>query len=216
MHASEELFIYADEPTRVIYQDYGRKNINLSDIPYHLSPLVRYVYGRFKSLSSADELSALARFVGRNFPPMDEVAMAHLPARIHEAFQSNKALIPELLEWALNRRETTNYTYELEPSSVAYLISFVATTAGIERSQAEQYIREFEEDHTLRAHLQDSIRTLLPSIADTTIYYGRRLGWYALARTRKPKLSSRPASTRGCAGKVLQRSICWQSLRAQQ
>jgi hypothetical protein len=176
---------------------------DLNKIPLHLHPLLRYAYGLFKSHSVADEMSILAEFTGKDWPPMDQVAMAHLPGRVHEAFMANKALTREFLQWALSRRECTNYTYDLQTESVAYLISFVAVTAGIERSVAEKYIQELEEDRALRSHLQDSIRTHLSSVADTEIFYGRRLGWYALVRAKKPKTVVETGIDKGMGSCVL-------------
>jgi predicted O-methyltransferase YrrM len=134
---------------------------------------------------------------------MDQVAMAHLPGRVYEAFMSNKTLTREFLNWVVSRRECTNYTYDLQTASIAYLTSFVAVTAGIERSVAEKYIQEIEEDRALRSHLQEHIRTHLSSVADTEIFYGRRLGWYALVRARKPKTVVETGIDKGMGSCVL-------------
>lgn len=160
---------------------------DLNKIPLQLHPLLRYAYGLFKSHAIADEMAVLAEFADKDCPPMDQIAMNHLPSRVYEAFMANKTLTREFLHWVVSRRECTNYTYDLTAASIAYLTSFVAVTAGIERSVAEKYIQELEEDRALRSHLQESIRTHRSSIADTDIFYGRRLGWYAFVRAKKPR-----------------------------
>jgi hypothetical protein len=148
-------------------------------------------------------MAILAEFAGKDWPPMDPVAMNHLPGRVYEAFMSNKTLTREFLHWVASRRECTNYTYDLTTASIAYLTSFVAVTAGIERSVAEKYIQEVEEDLALRSHLQECIRTHLSSVADTDIFYGRRLGWYALVRAKKPKTVVETGIDKGMGSCVL-------------
>ncbi len=138
---------------------------------------------------------------------MDELAMAHLPGRIFEAYQSHKYLSAEFLEWALTKREATNYTYDLQPASFEYLASFISVTAGIERPVAQMYIRELQEDQALRAHLQNAVQTLMPSTADTDIHYGRRLGWYAMVRAKKPKVVIETGLDKGMGSCVLSAAL---------
>jgi hypothetical protein len=84
-------------------------------------------------------------------------------------------------KYLLFNRELDNFTYELanEPE----LALFIAQTMGIPRDEAAGYIDELQSDNSLR----DAIREGLSSRADRnrTMPYGRRLGWYAVARARK-------------------------------
>lgn len=176
---------------------------DLTTIPGQLHPLLSYVYGLFKSRAAASEMEVLKKFAGVQFPPMEQDAVNLLPARVHEAFMAKGALTPEFINWIFHKREFTNYTYDLSPSSRSYLTSFVATTANIPYATADAYISELENDTQLKQHLQQTIAATMPSSADMEIFYGRRLGWYALARASKPKVIVETGLDKGMGSCVL-------------
>jgi predicted O-methyltransferase YrrM len=56
-------------------------------------------------------------------------------------------------------------------------------------SEAEAYLAEVEGDVALRNHIIDETnRSRLSPDADTDVQFGRRLGWYAFVRAKKPGL----------------------------
>ncbi len=66
------------------------------------------------------------------------------------------------------------------------------------------YIEELENDDQLRRHIEDSIQASCERyFADRSIYYGRRLGWYAIARAIKPKVIIETGVDKGLGSCVL-------------
>lgn len=161
---------------------------NLRLLHKQLPPLVSYIYGLFKTQANIHEMETLQKFAGQTLPEMEQAALDILPHRIYEAFMSNKSFSVEFLDWIIHKREFTNYTYDLQPASRAYLISYIAICAGIDFTTANSYITELESYEPLKAHIQQLSATVMPSTTNKEVYYGRRLGWYAMVRAKKPKI----------------------------
>lgn len=51
-----------------------------------------------------------------------------------------------------------------------------------------RYILELKEDDDLRRHVESAQRSVSVAAADTMPKYGRRIGWYAVARAIKPRV----------------------------
>ncbi|MEX2285189.1 MAG: class I SAM-dependent methyltransferase [Gemmatimonadota bacterium] len=101
-------------------------------------------------------------------------------------------------------REYTNYTYALEERNVRYLTAFIAAVAGCSRSLAERYVDELEQDGELRAHIRNGIRSSPDGrFADWQVAYGRRAGWYAFVRMRRPRVVVETGVDKGLGACVL-------------
>lgn len=93
----------------------------------------------------------------------------------------------QILRWGLESREDTNFTYELTDDNLLYLAHTVAVVANVSPQLVQQYIREAQTDKTLRNHILEKTKTSsYRRVADLRVEFGRRLGWYALVRLRKP------------------------------
>lgn len=91
--------------------------------------------------------------------------------------------------WLLRSKEVTNFTYDLELTNKRYLGALIAEVTGESFDVIMGYILEAEQDDKLRAHLNERIaKSAQAFIADRNMSFGRRLGWYALARALKPKI----------------------------
>jgi predicted O-methyltransferase YrrM len=94
----------------------------------------------------------------------------------------------EMALWLVRSKETTNWTYNLERTNISYLSAFLAEITGASYGEMTGYIEEIESDEKLRTHIADAVTTGTRSrISDREVRYGRRVGWYALVRTLKPK-----------------------------
>lgn len=112
----------------------------------------------------------------------------YLP-RLKKALSYYKKPMEDIVHWLINSNETTNFTYNLTELNKEYLASFVSQVTNVESHRVEEYIGELENDEILKEHIEK--RTLeSPNrfIADRIARYGRRLGWYAFIRTKKPKI----------------------------
>lgn len=116
-----------------------------------------------------------------------ETGWRHQTARIAYALNLHKQFLRKLEAW-LESRETTNFTYDLEPNNLNHLAGFVATVCGLPLAQAEQYVGELARCDLLKAVVRDITReTDLRFVADADARPGRRIGWYALVRARRSK-----------------------------
>lgn len=88
------------------------------------------------------------------------------------------------LRYAFLDAELENFTYEL--GNRAELAEFVAGALGTTSMEIEGYFRETEED----PELKEGLRNRLKHRKDRkqTPLFGRRLGWYAIARVLKPSV----------------------------
>lgn len=93
----------------------------------------------------------------------------------------------EIIKWGFASREDTNYTYHITADSISYLAHSIAVVTGESYDQILKYIQEAQEDETLRHSILSAIENSKEKrYADKEVRFGRRLGWYALARIIKP------------------------------
>jgi predicted O-methyltransferase YrrM len=128
-----------------------------------------------------DRLKALQTLPG--FRYANAIRRAGIAASYH---------VPKLWQaasWVVMSREDTNYTYPLSSRSLGYLAHTVALVAGTSYETAYSYIAEARDDERLKNHV---IRTIQQSRyrerSDERCEFGRRFGWYAFARTLKPRV----------------------------
>jgi Methyltransferase domain len=89
---------------------------------------------------------------------------------------------PAALRYVLFDPELANFTYEL--GNRDELGAFVADAFGTTNAEVEGYFRETEEDPELNERLHQRLRRRRDR--KRTPLFGRRLGWYAIARILKP------------------------------
>lgn len=110
--------------------------------------------------------------------------------------------------WLATSREHTNFTYDLEPLNLRQLAAFTAEVAGITFETALGYMNELEQDQELRQHIAQMVRCSDEGrYADTEVRYGRRLGWYAVARAIKPRVVVETGVDKGLGACVLSAAL---------
>ena|SRR5437762_1691483 len=110
----------------------------------------------------------------------------------------------EYARWIVASRELTNYTYDLTERNKRHLAWFVSEVAGIAPAAALGYIQELENDEDLRAHIRSAIQSSPDGrFSDREIRFGRRLGWYAIARATKPGVVVETGVDKGLGSCVL-------------
>jgi Methyltransferase domain len=112
-------------------------------------------------------------------PPADP-----LKSRIEFAESYFQAARSEIPRWAHNSRESENFTFDLTQQSLEYLAATVSVVTGAGIDAISAYLEE------PRADLSDylSLRAAALPI-DKPTSFGRRLGWYAIARAMKPRVT---------------------------
>lgn len=131
--------------------------------------------------------------LARRFPDRLSLALTYLEPPVTAAF-----------DWLFTSQETSNFTYKLQEMNIDYLACFVATVASITRDRARAYIRELQDDQALKEHVLKVVSSGEHYIAiDKDFDFGRRLGWYAIARATKPRLIVETGVEQGLGSLVL-------------
>jgi len=91
--------------------------------------------------------------------------------------------------WLVRSREHTNFTYDLTARNREHLAWWVADVARVEDiDKVRGFMRELDDDAELKAHIrQATMRSDRRGLADRDVRFGRRVGWYALARALQPE-----------------------------
>lgn len=110
----------------------------------------------------------------------------------------------KLEDWLLNSNESSNFTYELTTLNISYLCSFVSVITQVSVDKIEGYVKELQEDTKLKNHVYQKLSSSpYRSVADLEAHYGRRLGWYAFVRAKKPKVVVETGIDKGLGSCVL-------------
>lgn len=108
------------------------------------------------------------------------------------------------VKWLFTSRETTNFTYDLEANNKRYLAAMIADIYAMPYEQIMGYILELESDSELQAHIRDETnKSDFAFIADSSIRYSRRVGWYAVVRALKPAVVVETGVDKGLGACVL-------------
>jgi predicted O-methyltransferase YrrM len=108
--------------------------------------------------------------------------------------------------WSILRTgEFHNFTYELTDANLRYLAETISVVTGKPAHEISGYIREATEDQELAAHILLRMRGRDRKGAQQSVSmpFGRRLGWYAIARAIKPKVIVETGVERGHGSMLL-------------
>lgn len=95
-------------------------------------------------------------------------------------------------------REATNFTYDLTALNRDHLAWYCAVASDRPVDEIRAYFRELEEDDELRRHIRTRTeRGPQRSVSDGDARFGRRLGWYALARATHPSMIVETGTDKG-------------------
>lgn len=112
--------------------------------------------------------------------------------------------IKQIFLWLLRSNETTNFTYDLSPINKQYLISYIAIITEKHFNEIEKYIQEIENDVELKNHITNYTKQSAEQyMADLNPEYGRRIGWYATIRAKKPKIVIETGVDKGLGSCIL-------------
>jgi len=113
--------------------------------------------------------------------------VAAFPVRLARVARHDGAVIRESVRWLATSREHHNYTYDLTDRNVEHLAWWVRAVSGRDVVDCRRWLGEILGDEALRGHLESALgRSDRRGLADRTVRYGRRIGWYALVRALGP------------------------------
>jgi predicted O-methyltransferase YrrM len=113
--------------------------------------------------------------------------LAAFPTRTARVARHDARVIGASVRWLFTSREHHNYTYELTPLNRRHLAWFVAQVCDVPVASVRGWFDELEGDTALRRHIEAATAaSARRGLADRTVRYARRVGWYAMVRARKP------------------------------
>lgn len=119
--------------------------------------------------------------------------------------------IAEYAEWLELSDEHSNYTYGL--SNLHHLVGWVSCVTSATTDDATKIVQEIIDDAWLVDYLSAIERSVASPASAKRIkmiggnIFGRRIGWYAVARLKKPKLVVETGVDRGLGSAVLCRAL---------
>ena len=112
-----------------------------------------------------------------------------IPKRVLYAMSYYNKKYVQILKWGIHSKETANYTYDLTEGNILYLAQTISVVTHVDSRKIIEYINEARNNKQLKDHIiNETMKTPLREYADLRVDFGRRLGWYAFARTLKPKI----------------------------
>ena len=112
---------------------------------------------------------------------------AALPLRTMIVARYDAQVIGRSIDWLVRGRETTNFTYDLDPLNRDQLSWFVAAVSGADVAGVRGWMQELEEDSDLSSHVARRLASgPRRGISAREPHWARRLGWYALVRAVQP------------------------------
>ncbi|HEY2949595.1 MAG TPA: class I SAM-dependent methyltransferase [Micromonosporaceae bacterium] len=113
--------------------------------------------------------------------------VAAFPKRLASVARYDARVLRLSARWLVTSHEHHNYTYELTPLSREHLAWFVAVVCEVPVAHVRDWFVEIESDDALRRQIEAATAaSARRGLADRQVRYGRRIGWYAIVRARKP------------------------------
>jgi predicted O-methyltransferase YrrM len=113
--------------------------------------------------------------------------VAAFPKRLVRVTRHDARVLGTSVSWLFTSREHHNYTYDLTRLNRDHLAWFVAQVCDVPVAAVRGWFAELEGDRALRDHLSAATAaSARRGLADRTVRYGRRIGWYAMVRARRP------------------------------
>ena len=108
--------------------------------------------------------------------------------------------------WSLKDTEDSNFYYHLTDHNFDVLAHIISIVTKKKYEDIKKYFVELESDNDLREFIKRE--TLLKNYGkDINIQYGRRFGWYAIARATYPKIIVETGVSHGIGALVLTKAL---------
>ncbi|HZZ75994.1 MAG TPA: class I SAM-dependent methyltransferase [Puia sp.] len=118
-----------------------------------------------------------------------QLPFLRIPKRVMYAMSYYNKKYIQILKWGLHSKETANYTYDLTEGNILYLAQTISVVTRTDSKKIIEYINEARNNEELKQHIRNTtMKSPHKEYADLQVEFGRRVGWYAFARTLKPKI----------------------------
>lgn len=113
-----------------------------------------------------------------------------------------------LKKWSREDSEDSNLYYKLTNHNLDILAQAISLVTNKTYDQIKGYFEELENDVFLKQHLNNELFKLEYG-KDITFDYGRRIGWYAIARATKPRAIVETGVSHGVGSCVLSQALIY-------
>lgn len=156
--------------------------------------------------SPRDNVTLSATVPMTSVPPQDEAGQVKIAERAARALPQATRIVNAIAQWLVSSREDTNHTYHLTSRNLAHLSHHLAMVLKASAKDMAAYMAEAMDDAGLAAHVAAMTAKqpqALRAVTDSVPRFGRRLGWYAVARVLKPRLIVETGVDKGLGGVLL-------------
>jgi predicted O-methyltransferase YrrM len=130
--------------------------------------------------------------------------IAAFPTRVARVARHDARVVGASVRWLFTSREHHNYTYDLTTLNRTHLAWYVAQVCDVPVASVRGWFEELEGDAVLRDHIEAATAaSARRGLADRSVRYGRRIGWYAMLRARRPGLVVETGTDKGLGTCVL-------------
>lgn len=106
--------------------------------------------------------------------------------------------------WLFTSRERTNFTYPVSEISLLQLSHTISLVTGASPCEVRSYFDELRDDRALVDHIISHARSgSCRAFSDARADFGRRFGWYAIARIIRPAVVVETGVDKGLGSAVL-------------
>lgn len=110
----------------------------------------------------------------------------------------------KVITWLVRSKEITNYSYDLDENNLQYLSYLVSSITNVKLSTIVKYVEEIKSNEHLKQHIKKVIcESSFSYKSDLEMRLGRRIGWYLIARTLKPRVIVETGVDQGLGSCVL-------------
>jgi Methyltransferase domain len=130
------------------------------------------------------------------------------PHRARLAARSTGRHIAVASRWLVRSREFANFSYDLTDLNKEQLVWFVAAVTETDVATIRTYVAEIEDNAGLREYVQSRLRaSRRHRELDRSLYYGRRVGWYAIIRALQPTVVVETGTEKGLGSLVIAEAL---------
>ena len=105
-------------------------------------------------------------------------------------------------KWIFSRTENDNFYYDISRKNELDLVSILAVVLNEREETISKYIEEIKTDKEVFQVISDSW-SADPLMKDAKVGLGRRIGWYAIVRAKKPSIVLETGVSHGVGALVL-------------
>ncbi len=170
---------------------------------FSVSPTAGHALGLFQKAFEKILVHCASEATNKGLTCSDRQAQ-EFEARLHVAMTYFEPSLKDIFSWLFRSQEGSNFTYAINQTNKNYLAAFVAVIARTSPERVHQYIAELDQDSEIRKHISTLVNQ--PGVymgIDPQFDFGRRLGWYAIARAMKPRVIVETGVEQGLGSVVL-------------